>query len=150
MIFYLKGRYNLSVSVSHLMNKYLLDTNICIYVIKRKPIELLNIFNEKTGQMAISSISLSELIHGVEKSQQQKNNRLILEDFVSHLNVLDYTSKASKQYGIIRADLDKKGMPIGVNDLHIAGHAISEGLILVTNNEKEFKRIDGLRVENWV
>ncbi|AYQ57168.1 type II toxin-antitoxin system tRNA(fMet)-specific endonuclease VapC [Bathymodiolus thermophilus thioautotrophic gill symbiont] len=132
------------------MNKYLLDTNICIYVMKRKPIDLLEIFNENAGQMAISSITLSELIHGVEKSQQQKNNRLILEDFVSHLNVLDYTQKSAQQYGIIRADLEKKGVIIGVNDLHIAGHSISEGLILVTNNEKEFKRVHGLKVENWV
>ncbi|CAB5500516.1 VapC toxin protein [Bathymodiolus thermophilus thioautotrophic gill symbiont] len=132
------------------MNKYLLDTNICIYVMKRKPIDLLEIFNENAGQMAISSITLSELIHGVEKSQQQKNNRLIFEDFVSHLNVLDYTQKSAQQYGIIRADLEKKGVIIGVNDLHIAGHSISEGLILVTNNEKEFKRVHGLKVENWV
>jgi len=117
---------------------------------KRKPIDLLEIFNENAGQMAISSITLSELIHGVEKSQQQKNNRLILEDFVSHLNVLDYTQKSAQQYGIIRADLEKKGVIIGVNDLHIAGHSISEGLILVTNNEKEFKRVHGLKVENWV
>ncbi len=132
------------------MNKYLLDTNICIYVIKQKPIELLQIFNEKAGQMAISSITLSELIHGVEKSQQQKKNRLKLEDFVSHLDVLDYTQKASLQYGIIRTELEQKGTPIGVNDLHIAGHAMSEGLILVTNNEKEFVRVNGLKVENWV
>lgn len=132
------------------MNKYLLDTNICIYIMKRKPISSLEIFNEKVGQIAISSITLSELIHGVEKSQRQKNNRLTLENFISRLNVLDYTPKASQQYGIIRAELEKKGTPIGVNDLHIAGHAISEGLIVVTNNEKEFKRVDGLKVENWV
>ena len=132
------------------MNKYLLDTNICIYVIKRKPIELLSVFNEKAGQMAISSITLAELVHGVEKSQQQKNNRLILEDFISHLAVLDYTAKAAQQYGIIRAELEQKGTPIGVNDLHIAGHAMSEGLVLVTNNEKEFGRVNGLKVENWV
>ncbi|SMN00102.1 VapC toxin protein [uncultured Candidatus Thioglobus sp.] len=117
---------------------------------KRKPISSLEIFNEKVGQIAISSITLSELIHGVEKSQRQKNNRLTLENFISRLNVLDYTPKASQQYGIIRAELEKKGTPIGVNDLHIAGHAISEGLIVVTNNEKEFKRVDGLKVENWV
>lgn len=131
------------------MNKYLLDTNICIYVIKQKPIALLDIFNENAGQLAISSITLSELIHGVEKSKQQKTNRLILEDFVSHLTVLNYTPKASLQYGIIRAELEQKGTIIGVNDLHIAGHAISEGLILVTNNEKEFKRVNGLKIENW-
>jgi len=127
----------------------MLDTNICIYVIRQRPKQMLGIFNDNVGQMAISSITIAELIHGVEKSQQKANNRLILEDFVSHLEVLDYTPKAAQHYGIIRADLEIKGTPIGVNDLHIAGHAISEGLTLVTNNEKEFNRIKSLSVENW-
>lgn len=131
------------------MIRYMLDTNICIYVIRQRPKQMLGIFNDNVGQMAISSITIAELIHGVEKSQQKANNRLILEDFVSHLEVLDYTPKAAQHYGIIRADLEIKGTPIGVNDLHIAGHAISEGLTLVTNNEKEFNRIKSLSVENW-
>jgi len=127
----------------------MLDTNICIYVIRQRPKQMLGIFNDNVGQMAIPSITVAELIHGVEKSQQKANNRLILEDFVSHLEVLDYTPKAAQHYGIIRADLEIKGAPIGVNDLHIAGHAVSEGLTLVTNNEKEFNRIKSLFVENW-
>ena len=131
------------------MIRYMLDTNICIYVIRQRPKQMLGIFNDNVGQMAISSLTIAELIHGVEKSQQKANNRLILEDFVSHLEVLDYTPKAAQHYGIIRADLEIKGTPIGVNDLHIAGHAISEGLTLVTNNEKEFNRIKSLFVENW-
>ena len=110
---------------------------------------MLDVFNAHVGQLAISSITLAELMHGVEKSQQVKNNRTILEDFVSRLEVLDYTPKAAQQYAIIRSDLEKKGTPIGVNDLHIAGHAISEGLTVVTNNEKEFNRVNGLVVENW-
>jgi len=128
----------------------MLDTNICIYVIKRRPIEVLDIFNENSGQLAISSITLAELIHGIEKSQQIKRNRLAVEDFCSRLEVLNYTEKAAQHYGIIRSELEKIGKPIGVNDLHIAGHAISEGLTLVTNNEKEFKRVDGLKIVNWV
>lgn len=135
---------------SRLMIRYMLDTNICIYVIRKRPLKLLDIFNAHVGQLAISSITLAELMHGVEKSQQIKNNRLILEDFVSHLEVLDYTAKAAQHYAIIRSDLEKKGTPIGVNDLHIAGHAASEGLVVVTNNEKEFRRVDGLVVENWI
>jgi len=131
------------------MIRYMLDTNICIYVIRKKPIQMLDVFNAHVGQLAISSITLAELMHGVEKSQQVKNNRTILEDFVSRLEVLDYTPKAAQQYAIIRSDLEKKGTPIGVNDLHIAGHAISEGLTVVTNNEKEFNRVNGLVVENW-
>lgn len=110
---------------------------------------MLAIFNTHIGQLAISTITFAELMHGVEKSQKVKNNRLILEDFISHLEVLDYTQKAAQHYAIIRSDLEKKGTIIGANDLHIAGHAVSEGLVLVTNNEKEFNRVDGLIVENW-
>lgn len=132
------------------MLKYMLDTNIVIYVIKRKPMELLNVFNSKSGQMCISSITLAELLHGVEKSEQQEQNLRRVEDFVSRLSVLEYAETAAAHYGEIRADLEKNGTPIGVNDLHIAGHARSEGFILVTNNEKEFNRVKGLRVENWL
>lgn len=131
------------------MIRYMLDTNICIYVIKKRPTELISIFNNNVNQLSISSITLAELIHGVEKSKQIVNNRLILEDFVSRLEVLDYTSKSAQQYGIIRSYLETQGQIIGVNDLHIAAHAISEGLTLVTNNEKEFHRVQGLKIENW-
>jgi len=132
------------------MLKYLLDTNICIYVIKRRPIEVLSRFNEAAGRLAISSITLSELLHGAEKSQQIAKNLTAVDDFCSRLDVLPYAETAAAHYGDIRADIERKGTPIGVNDIHIAAHARSEGLVLVTNNDREFKRVAGLRVENWV
>jgi tRNA(fMet)-specific endonuclease VapC len=132
------------------MLKYMLDTNMVIYVIKRKPLNILDKFNQNTSRMCISSITLAELLHGVEKSSRSEHNLRQVEDFVSRLEVLDYGAKAAAHYGSIRADLEKQGTPIGVNDLHIAGHARSEGLILVTNNMREFKRVDGLCLENWV
>lgn len=132
------------------MIKYLLDTNICIYVIKKRPIELLAKFNEQAGRMAISSITLSELLHGAEKSQQVAKNLMNIEDFCSRLDVLPYSEHAAAHYGDICATLEGKGTPIGTNDAHIAAHARSEGLIVVTNNMREFERVDGLRVENWI
>ena len=132
------------------MLKYMLDTNIAIYVIKRRPPEVLATFNQHAGQLCISSITLAELIHGVEKSAKADHNLRQVEDFISRLTVLEYGSKASAHYGNIRAMLERKGTPIGVNDLHIAGHARSEGVTLVTNNMKEFERVEGLRLENWV
>lgn len=132
------------------MLKYLLDTNTVIYVIKRRPAKALKSFNRHATQLAISSITLAELMHGVEKSERPEQNLLVVEDFCSRLEVLDYGTKAAAHYGAIRAELERKGTTIGVNDLHIAGHARSEGLIVVTNNLKEFKRVPGLLVENWV
>jgi len=99
--------------------------------------------------MCISAVTLAELIHGAEKSARKAHNLAQVEDFVSRLVVLDYPPKAAAHYGDIRADLERKGTPIGVNDLHIAGHARSEGLVLVTNNLREFERVEGLRLENW-
>jgi len=132
------------------MLKYMLDTNIVIYVIKRKPPEALDIFNTHAGLMSMSVISLSELLHGAEKSSRPEYNLRQVEDFTSRLEVLDYGPKAAAHYGDIRAELEKKGQVIGVNDLHIAGHARSEGLVLVSNNLREFDRVSGLRLENWV
>ena len=132
------------------MLKYMLDTNIVIYVIKNRPISVLKTFNQFSGQICISSITLSELLHGVEKSQRQQQNLSVVEDFVSRSEVLEYGPKAASHYGSIRADLEQKGTVIGVNDLHIAGHARSEGLTLVTSNLKEFQRVEALRLENWV
>lgn len=132
------------------MLKYMLDTNIVIYVIKRRPIDVLESFNRHAGQMCISSITLAELLHGVEKSAIPEHNLRQVEDFVSRLEVLEYGSKAAAHYGDIRAELERKGSPIGVNDLHIAGHARSEGLILVSNNLQEFERVEALRLENWI
>ncbi len=131
------------------MLKYMLDTNIVIYVIKRRPVALLEVFNQHARQMCISSITLAELLHGVEKSTMPDHNLRQVEDFISRLEVLTYGSKAATHYGDIRADLERKGTPIGVNDLHIAGHARSEGLTLVTNNLREFERVEALRLVNW-
>jgi tRNA(fMet)-specific endonuclease VapC len=132
------------------MLKYMLDTNIVIYVLKRRPIDVLDIFNRQAGNMCISTITLAELIHGAEKSVQPERNLRQVEDFISRIHVLAYDAKAANHYGNIRSTLELRGTPIGVNDLHIAGHARSEGLILVTNNLKEFERVEALRLENWV
>lgn len=132
------------------MLRYLLDTNIVIYVLKRRPVEVLATFNDNASRMAISSITLAELLHGAEKSSRVSENVAVVEDFCSRLDVLPYGPKAAQHYGAIRASLEKRGQPIGVNDIHIAAHARSEGLVLVTNNVGEFVRVPGLEVENWV
>ena len=131
------------------MLRYLLDTNIVIYVLKRRPVEVLATFNANASRMAISSITLAELLHGAEKSQRVNENLAAIEDFCSRLEVLTYGTKAAQHYGAIRAALEKIGKPIGINDLHIAAHARSEGLVLVTNNLAEFERIPALELENW-
>ena len=130
--------------------RYLLDTNIVIYVIKRRPMEVMGVFNQNAGRMAISAITLSELYHGAEKSAKVAQNLAVVEEFASLLEVLPYAAKASQHYGAIRSELEKAGRPIGVNDLHIAAHARSEGLTLVTNNLSEFERVPGLLLDNWV
>jgi tRNA(fMet)-specific endonuclease VapC len=130
--------------------RYLLDTNTVIYVIKKRPIEVLEVFNTQAGHMAISAITLSELLHGAEKSERPAANLAVVEDFCSRIEVLSYAPKASLHYGSIRATLERAGTPIGVNDLHIAAHARSEGLTLVTNNEREFVRVPALQIENWL
>jgi tRNA(fMet)-specific endonuclease VapC len=132
------------------MLKYLLDTNIVIYVLKRRPKEVLDIFNANASRMAISSITLSELMYGAEKSLNTDKNLEAVEEFVSHLEVLPYDAKASQHYGQIKAALEKKGQIISENDIHIAAHAISHGLILVSNNVREFKQVPNLALENWV
>jgi tRNA(fMet)-specific endonuclease VapC len=132
------------------MLRYLLDTNIVIYVLKRRPVEVLSTFNANASRMAMSSITLAELLHGAEKSSRVSENLAAIEDFCSRLEVLPYGPKAAQHYGAIRASLEKLGQPIGVNDMHIAAHARSEGLVLVTNNMGEFARVPALETENWV
>ena len=132
------------------MLRYLLDTNIVIYVLKRRPVEVLSTFNANASRMAISSITLAELLHGAEKSSRVSENLAAIEDFCSRLEVLPYGPKAAQHYGVIRAALEKLGQPIGENDMHIAAHARSEGLVLVTNNMGEFARVPALEAENWV
>ncbi|MGM0813829.1 tRNA(fMet)-specific endonuclease VapC [Thioalkalivibrio sp.] len=130
--------------------RFLLDTNIVIYVIKRRPLAVLDTFNRNHGRMAISSITFAELLHGVEKSSDPARNFRVVQDFTSRLNILPYEENAAAHYGQIRATLERNGQTIGVNDLHIAGHARSRGLTLVSNNEREFRRVEGLCIENWI
>lgn len=132
------------------MIQFLLDTNIVIYVIKQRPLQALEIFNRQHGRMAISSITLAELVHGAEKSSQVSRNLTVVEDFCSRLAVLPYGEREAHHYGSIRAALEKTGQPIGVNNLHIAAHARAQGLTLVSNDLREFERVPGLLSENWV
>jgi len=129
---------------------HLLDTNIVIYVVKRRPIEALASFNRHYGRLAVSAITLAELVHGAEKSSDPARNLSVVEDFCSRLSVLPYGEREAYHYGNIRAALEERGQPIGVNDLHIAAQARAHGLVLVTNNQREFERVPGLRLENWV
>lgn len=132
------------------MLKFLLDTNIVIHVIKHRPPEVREVFNRHQGRMAISAVTLAELLHGAEKSADAPRNLRVVEDLCSRLDVLPYGLKAAQHYGSIRAALERRGQPIGVNDLHIAAHARSEGLTLVSNNLREFDRVEGLLTENWL
>ncbi|OBX08769.1 plasmid maintenance protein [Gallibacterium salpingitidis] len=131
------------------MLKYMLDTNIAIFIIKNKPEHLLPIFNENQAMICISSITLMELIYGAEKSAKVAQNLSVIESFCSRLTVLDYDEGAAYHSGQIRAELAKIGQPIGPYDAMIAGHARSLGLTVVTNNVKEFAKVNGLRVIDW-
>ncbi len=130
--------------------KYLLDTNICIYIIKQKPKKVIEKFiDHKPGDIFISSITVSELNYGVEKSSKAVENMVALKEFLQPLVVIDYDENDASIYGSIRTDLERRGSPIGAMDLLIASQAVSRDLVLVTNNEKEFKRIKNLSIENW-
>ena len=130
--------------------KYMLDTNICIYAIKHKPPEgISNFLKHDPDDMCISSITYGELMHGVEKSQSVERNRVAITLFLSSIEILPFDAEAAEEYGRVRADLERKGTPIGPMDMLIAGHAKSEGLILVTNNTREFFRVNDLEVEDW-
>ena len=131
--------------------KHLLDTNICIYLIKKKPVTIINRFNEHSiGDIGVSSITVAELFFGVQKSQHRKQNQAALMQFMSPLEIAEFNTDAAFKYGQIRAELESKGTPIGSLDTLIAGHALSLGVTLVTNNEREFSRVSGLNIENWV
>lgn len=130
--------------------RYMLDTNICIYVIKYKPeAAVQNFLAHDPDDICVSSITYAELMHGVEKSQQIEKNRLALSMFLSAITVLDFDSSAAEAYGELRADLERKGTPIGPMDMLIAGHAKSQNLILVTNNTREFERVSDLTLQDW-
>lgn len=132
------------------MIKYLLDTNICIYLIRRKPeIVLKRIQGLQVSDLGISSITLSELEYGVAKSRKQEQNKLALTEFLTPIEIMPFDDMAAKHYGELRAYLEKRGTPIGSLDMLIAAHAVSLQSTLVTNNESEFTRVPGLKIENW-
>src|SRR5947209_3725401 len=132
------------------MLRYMLDTNICIYIIKNRPAELRDRFNSLADQLCISVVTLAELIHGAEKSARPHQNLSVIEQFCARLDVLAFGERAAVHYGQLRAELERAGQPVGIHDMMIGGHARSEGLIIVTNNEREFERMPGLRAENWL
>jgi tRNA(fMet)-specific endonuclease VapC len=132
------------------MLAYMLDTNICIYVMKTYPPELREKFDMLAEQLCISSITLGELHYGAEKSARRVANLTAIEHFVARLEVLPFGDKAAAHYGQLRAELERAGTPCGPHDMQIGGHARSEGLILVTNNMRGFARMPGVRVENWI
>ena len=133
------------------MIKYMLDTNICIYLIKEKPKKVIYKFQSlDIGEICISMITFAELEYGVEKSKFKEKNRAALTSFLAPIEILSFDQKAAIKYGEIRSELEKQGNIIGAYDLMIGAHAISENLTLVTNNEKEFNRISEISIENWV
>jgi tRNA(fMet)-specific endonuclease VapC len=130
--------------------RYMLDTNICIFAIRRKPTNVLfNLLKKISSDICISVITYSELIHGVEKSRDIDQNRLALTMFLSEIEIIPYDTHDAEEYGRIRADLEKQGTPIGPMDMLIAAHAKSRGFILVTNNTREFERVKNLQIEDW-
>lgn len=132
------------------MLKYMLDTNIVIYTNKNKPKIVKDAFDVHYGQVCISSVTLMELIYGAEKSFASERNLSVIEGFAARVDVLPYDTEAAIHTGQIRAELAKLSKPIGPYDQMIAGHARSQGLILVTNIMSKFDRVAGLRLENWV
>jgi tRNA(fMet)-specific endonuclease VapC len=131
--------------------RFLLDTNICIYIRRLRPEKVIARFHHlKPGEAALSVITYGELIYGAEKSLARNRSFRDLEELASLLQVLPLPNDAARIYGIIRASLESKGEMISTNDLWIAAHAKSEDLILVTNNEREFKRVAGLKIQNWI
>ncbi len=130
--------------------RYMLDTNICIYAIKHKPEKVFQKLQEvEPEDVCVSSVTYAELVHGVEKSVAVEKNRLALSILLANIEILDFDVDAADCYGKIRANLEKKGTPIGPLDMMIAGHAQSLGYTVVTNNVKEFSRVMDLKIENW-
>lgn len=133
------------------MTRYLLDTNICIYLIKKHPPEVFKRFQQiQLNQLYIPSVTIFELYYGIEKNNSQQRNLSALENFIAPLTIVDFNENAAKQAAKIRATLQKKGTIIGAYDIQIAAIALSLDMVLLTNNTKEFERVDDLKWENWV
>jgi len=131
--------------------KLMLDTNICIALIKRKPKDILDKFSAyQVGDICISSVTLAELRYGVAKSQFKEKNQAALDEFILPLEVMSFDESAAMVYGNLRATLEKQGTPVGSLDTMIGAHALSLNAIIVTNNTKEFNRIQGLKVVDWL
>lgn len=129
---------------------YMLDTNICIYLIKKKPQKVLTCLAEHNiSDVCVSSITVAELEYGVEKSSLPSQNRDALSEFIAPLEIMAFDDRAAESYGRLRAHLERRGTPIGSMDMLIAAHALSRGVTLVTNNVREFKRVPNLLLENW-
>ena len=130
--------------------EYMLDTNICIYILKERPLSVLKRFKEMPMDwIVISVVTLAELMYGVEQSSARERNLRNVEDFIAKLRVIPWDNHAARNYGKARAHLESKGRPIGNMDLLIASHARSRGAVVVTHNEREFRRVPDLAVENW-
>lgn len=133
------------------MTRYLLDTNICIYLIKKHPPEVFARFQQiQLEQLHISTVTVFELYYGIEKNNSQQRNLTALENFISPLTIVDFPLEAAIKAAKIRSDLQKQGLPIGAYDIQIAAIALSENMTLLTNNTREFERVNGLKLENWV
>lgn len=131
--------------------KRLLDTNICIYLIKKKPPQVIRrLTSLSVADVSLSSITFAELEYGVENSRRPEQNRWALMEFLAALDILPFDDAAARSYGVLRARLEKIGRPLGAMDMLIAAHAISAGAVLVTNNAREFQQVEGLSMENWV
>lgn len=132
------------------MPQYMLDTDICIHVINARPEKLIQKFERHAAQICMSSIALAELLYGAEKSTRRQASLETVANFAARLEVMAFAEGAAVHYGQIRAELERAGTPVGTHDMLIAAHARSEGLVIVTRNRREFDRIAGLRVENWL
>ncbi len=132
------------------MTKYMLDTDICSYIMREKPLQVLERFNTlEMNQFCLSIISYAEFLYGVQRSANSSKHKVIVDQFILHVDILSWDRPAAEHYGLIRAELEAQGITIGNMDMMIAAHARSQGLILVTNNEKHFNRVPGLIIENW-
>lgn len=132
------------------MLHYMLDTDICIHVIRDRPAALRTRFSAEADRLCISSVTLGELLYGAAKSPSPDSNRRTVEDFAARLDVLPFDDEAAAHFGDIRAVLERRGETTGAYDLMIVGHARSHGFVVVTHNIREFQRVDGLRVEDWI